>query len=414
VTTCIRRVRLGALPALALLAAGLGACGGGSDDADVPAELRGWTRTEVLSHTDVADYDRLAVASDGQRTAWLTRARGNTDILAIAEWSATSNRSPRHSALTMPDGRPNGLVVPAAMAVDDGGWTAVAELKDEPGGRAAALAVWAGAPGTPGPPATLALPDGHVLSRTVAAARTADVAVVLALTGPAPTTPGLPEPTNLAVWTAPLAADGTLDAARWQPQQADLGDDGPLATAGVVGAGDAGLVLAGATADGTAGVWTSRDGSAWEPVPADLPDGTDALDLLAPLGDGTALVGWATGGAGRAVELWQLDGSDLAAAGTVAGPSDGGTIDLTGATALGDRLVVGGSTMRRGTWNPMLWASTADGEGEWAATDQAQLVGHLDWSVEALAADGQDRMAAVMASTPFHIDVATWTWSRPS
>jgi hypothetical protein len=418
VTRRIRPILVGVLPALALLATGLGACGGGADDADLPDELRGWSRSEVLGHTDVADYDRMAAASDGRRTAWLTRARGDTDILGVAEWSAAANHGPQHSDLTMLDGIANDLVVPSAMAVDGRGWTAVAELKDEPGGRAAALAVWASAPGTPGPPATLTLPDGHVLSQTIAAARTVDVTVVVALTGPAPGTPGLPEPTDLVIWTTPVAADGTIDAGGWQRAQPELGRDGPLATAGVVGAGDAGLVLAGTTDDGTAGVWTSTDGSAWEPVPADLPDGAGALDLLAPLGDGTALVGWATGESGRAVELWRLDGSDLAAAGTVAGPSDGGTVDLTDAAAVGERLVAGGSTRRGDTWSPMLWASTADadrqGEGEWTATDQAQLVGHLDWSVEALAADGEDHMAAVMASAPFHVDVATWTWSRPS
>lgn len=424
-TTRPRPLRLGALPALALLTAGLAACGDdGSGGPEVPGELRGWSRSEVLGHTDVAAYDRVAAGSDGRRTAWLTRARGDTGVLGMAEWRAAGDGGPELTDLTMPAGTPDELVIPAAVAVDDRGWTAVAELKDESGGRAEALAVWSGVAATPGPPATLALPDGHVLSRTVAAGRTADTAAVLALTGPAPATPGLPEPTEAVVWTAPVAADGTLDASGWQRAQPDLGAGGPLATAGVVGvgSGDAGsgagarearLVLAGTTADGTAGVWTSADGTSWEPLAADQPEGVNGLDLITPLGDGTALVAWATGDAGRTVDVWRLDGSDLTAAGTVTAPA-GAHIDLAGAAAAGDRLVVGGSVRRRETSNPMLWASTGDGGdgGEWVASDQAELVGHLDWSVEALAADGEDAMAAVMASTPSHIDVATWTWRR--
>ena len=398
---------------------GLGACGK-SEGTDVPDELQSWSRTEVLGHEDVALYDRIAVASDGRRTAWLTRAGGATDILGVAEWSTADGASPRQSDLEMPKGdRPNDLVVPAAMAVDERGWIAVAQLEDEPGGRSAEVAVWAGAPATPGPPATLELPDGHVLARPVAAARTDEVAVVVALTGPAPETPGLPAPTDLVLWTAPVSgADGTVDEGTWLQVRPYLGTDLPLTSAAVIGgAGDAGLVLAGASADGVAGMWTSSDGLSWDPLAAaaELPEEVDALDLLAPLGDGTALVGWATGGSSGTVELWRLDGSDLTALGTVVAASDEGIIDLTGAAVAGDRLVVGGSTKRRSTWSPMLWAVEADGdaESEWTASDQPELIAHLDWSVQALAADGADRMTAVMASVPFHIDIAAWSWSRP-
>jgi hypothetical protein len=402
---------------LALLVSGLGACGG-SDEADRPDELRSWSRTEVLGHEDVALYDRIAVASDGRRTAWLTRAGGATDILGVTGWTATDGVSPRQSDLEMPgDGTPNDLVVPAAMAVDERGWIAVAQLEDEPGGRAAEVAVWAGTPATPGPPATLELPDGHVLARTVAAGRTDEVAIVAALTGPVPETQGLPAPTDLVLWTAPVSgADGTVDEGAWVQVRPYLGTDRPLTTAAVIGgAGDAGLVLAGASEDGAPGMWTSSDGLSWEPLAAaaaELPDEVDALDLLAPLGDGTALVGWATGGSSGAVDLWRLDGSDLTALGTVTVASDDGTVDLTAAAVAGDRLVVGGSTKRRSTWSPMLWAAEADGDGEWTASDQPELTAHLDWSVQALAADGADRMTAVMTSVPFHIDVATWSWSR--
>jgi hypothetical protein len=416
---------------LTLLVSGLGACGG-SDEADRPDELRSWSRTEVLGHEDVVPYDRIAVASDGRRTTWLTRAPGATDILGVAEWSAVDGVSPQQSDLEMPgdgtqsdlvvpgDGTPNDLVVPAAMAVDERGWIAVAQLEDEPGGRAAELAVWAGTPETPGPPATLELPEGHVLSRTVAAGRTDEVAVVVALTGRTPESQVLPAPTDLVVWTAPVSgADGTVDEDAWLRVKPALGTDLPLTTAAVIGGGgDAGLVLAGASDDGAPGMWTSSDGLSWEPLAAaaELPDEVDALDLLAPLGDGTALVGWASGGAGGAVDLWRLDGSDLTALGTVTAASDEGTIDLTGAAVAGERLVVGGSTKRRSTWSPLLWAAEADGDAdsEWTASDQPELVAHLDWSIQALAADGADRMTAVMASVPFHIDVAAWSWSRPA
>lgn len=403
-----------------LLAAALGACGDdGSDAADVPDELRGWTRGEVLGHADMTAYDQVAVASDGSRTAWLSRARGNTDVLGVSEWSATGDRQVEQTDLAMPGGTANGLAVPAAMAVDDAGWTGVAELKDEPGGRSAALAVWSGAAGAPGSPATLDLPEGHVVSRTVAAGRSPDVAAVLALTGEAPSTVGLPEASTLALWTAPVGGDGTVDPAAWTPAAPDLGTDGPLASARLAGDGR-GLVLAGATADGLAGVWTSTDGTAWEPVAGDPPSGVDEVDVLAPLGDGTALIGWTTGDDGREAELWRLDGAELRASGTIAAP-EGATLDIAGAAAAGDRLVVGGSTRRTDTTNPMMWASAAggdgadggDGDAEWVASDQPELVGHLDWTVAALAGDGEDRLGAVLVAYPSHIDVATWGWDRP-
>lgn len=406
-----------------LLTAALGACGGdGSDAAGVPDELRGWARSEVLGHTDVAAYDEVAAASDGRRTAWLGRARGDTDLLAVTEWSAAGDGGTQATDLAMPGGTANDLVIPAAIAVDERGWTAVAELKDEPDGRSASLAVWSGAPDAPGAPASLALPDGHVVARSVAAGRSADVAAVLALTGePSPSSPGLPEASAVALWTAPVGGDGTVDTGAWALAEApDLGTDGPLASALLLGspsgsgAGGTRLVLAGATASGAAGVWTSADGTAWEPVGGDLPSGVDEVDLLAPLGDGTALVGWTTGDAGRAAELSRLDGVELRAAGTITAP-EGALLDLAGAAAAGDRLVVGGSTLRSDTTNPMVWAAPADGGADagWVASDQPELVGHLDWGVEALAGDGEDRLGAVLVATPTHVDVATWEWRRP-
>jgi hypothetical protein len=219
----------------------------------------------------------------------------------------------------------------------------------------------------------------------------------------------------VALWTAPVGGDGAVDPAGWTPAALDVGTDGPLASARLAGDGRC-LVLAGATADGVAGVWTSTDGTAWEPVAGDLPSAVDEVEVLAPLGDGTVLVGWATGDAGREAELWRLDGTELRAAGTVAAP-EGATLDIAGAAATGDRLVVGGSTRRTDATNPMMWASPADGDGgadaEWVASDQPELVGHLDWTVEALAGDGDDRLGAVLAAYPSHIDVATWGWDRP-
>ena len=401
-------VRLaGAVGLLVAGAAGLGACGG--DAVEEADELRGWHRTEVIGHADVARYDRVAAAGDGRSLAWLSRAPGDT--LALAVYGRPGSGDGVTDELAMPAGVDGGLVVPAALAVDGRGWTAVAELKDEPGGRAAALAVWSGAPGAPGPPATLALPDGHVLSRTVSAARSGDVAIVVALVGEAPAGRGLPEPSAVVTWTSPIPTDGSAPAREWRPSRPDLGTDGPLTTVEVAGAGP-GLLLAGTAAHGPAGLWSSADGSSWEAVGgAGVPTDASRLDLLAPLGDGEAVVAWRTGEAGRTVDLARYDGSSLEAAGTVAAPDGGGTIDVTSAALAGDRLVVGGSVMRASTWAPRLWAPA--GEDGWAATDQPELVGHLDWSVQALAADGEDRMAAVMVSTPSHIDVATWAWERP-
>lgn len=383
-----------------LVVVGLGllavACSGG--DSAVPEEVRGWSRSALHSHRDVVEYDRVAVGSNGQLAAWLTRSRGVTELLSVSEWGP-SDRMEQHE-LDLPEGVTGQELVPAAIAVDNVGWTAVAEVRRK-GELTTDLAVWSGAPRTS---EVLELPKGQVVSRTLAAGRSRTTAAVLALTGVAsPEAESLPEASRLILWTRTQG--------EWKRTEPDLGTRLPLKTAGIVGAGANGLVLAGTTRDGEAKLWTSADGQAWKPFEGTLPNGMAELELLAPLIDGSALVAWADQGFAQQAQVWRFDKGKLTDQGTVAG-TEGQSLDLKSATTVDDRLVVAGSTVQNDTWRPFVHARNDD--GEWIASDQADLVGQLDWSIEAIAAQGDDRMGAVMTSTPFHIDVATWTWRRPT
>lgn len=392
---------------LGLVAVAASAC---SKDVAAPEELRGWTRTELYSHSDVVDFDRVAAGSDGQRAAWLTRSRGKTDELTVTRWGPSDE--PDWSELDLPKGITGNQIVPAAIAVDGQGWTAVAEQRTNAGG-VKELVAWSGPSRSPAPPVTLTLPEGQVVSRTLATGRSAQVAAVLALTGrPSAGEKGLPEASSLVLWTAPIGAGGPIEAGAWKPTEPDLGTRLPIKTAAIVGAGNDGLVLAATTRDKAAHLWTSADGQAWKPLDGDLPKDVAEVELLAPLGDGSALVSWATEGFNRSAQVWRFDDGKLTDAGTISGTAEGQTIDLRTATLVGDRLVVGGAAVQQSTWTPLVQAR--NDEGEWIASDQPDLVGHLDWSVEALAAQGDDSMGAVMSSVPFHIDVSTWIWRRPT
>ncbi|MBM7788301.1 hypothetical protein [Tenggerimyces flavus] len=391
---------------LGLLAVAISACSTGG--AAVPDEVRGWERAELYSHRDVVEYDRVAVGSNGQLAAWLTRSRGVTDLLSVSAWGPSDRTE--HQELDLPEGVTGQELIPAAIAVDNVGWTAVAEVRPK-GDLTTDVAVWSGASRTSEVPTTLELPDGQVVSRTLAAGRSRTTAAVLALTGVAsPGAKGLPEASRLILWTATIDRNGTTTGA-WKRTEPDLGTRLPLNTAAIVGAGANGLVLAGTTRDGDAKLWTSADGNAWKPQEGTLPKGMAELELLAPLVDGSALVAWADQGRAQEAKVWRFDDGKLTDLGTIAG-AEGQSLDLKSAATVDDRLVVAGSTVQNDTWRPFVHARNDD--GEWIASDQADLVGQLDWSIEAIAAQGDDRLGAVMVSTPFHIDVSTWTWRRPT
>ena len=381
--------------ALALAAVVVGcSSGGGRQD-----ELSRWRRDDVFAHPDVVEYDRVAVAADGQRIAWLTRAPGSTDALAVGVWAQHDELGPTRFELTTVD---EPLVVPAAAAMDAEGWTAVATIHDDDGIRSSELVAWDGASSDDVEPVTLDAPAGHVFTGDVSAARFDGRAVVAASTGEEPSTVGLPLPSASFVWTS-------TGSGQWDQAPLELGGGGALADMTLIADGTR-FVVAGIAPNDRPVVFVSSDAQSWDELTAtDLPETVEGLDLVTAIGDGTALIGWVTEPSGGTVEVWQLAGPELTAVGPLAAADDIASVSLYAAAVHDEQILVGGWARRPNGLVPMLWAWDDD---EWRPSEQPELTGRLDWRLVALGPDDADGLRALLV-TPFHIDVETWIWSNP-
>jgi hypothetical protein len=178
-------------------------------------------------------------------------------------------------------------------------------------------------------------------------------------------------------------------------------------------------VLAGVAHDGTARLWTSTDGADWEAVAGDdLPAEAGAVGLLTTVQQGEVLVAWlddedsAPWNATSATVQQLDDGGDLTDRGTLEAQPDRDIdrVHLTGATVSPDRrlVMVGAAVRADGVSTPMVWAE--DG-GDWHASEQDNLAGHLDHEFRVVVSAGDDQMLALAAAMS-HPDVEAWRW-RP-
>jgi len=413
----VRFTRRGA--GLALLAAGLAAatfaCSSGSGD---PPEARGrWDRIDRWEQRSSFDFDRVATTSSPDAVAWFTR-QPQADGGGLAYWEIRDGED----AVEMPvplDGAAAGdavtdeqVLIPVAVATDDEGWAAVAVTRDRPAGENKGLMVWqsrlAGddevAPGE-----VLPLPDGAAgPPASVSVGRSADTIAVAAMYDGDP-----------VIWHRSGNRTRPGDGDEWEVSYREIGTGpGDLVSLRMIGDGRR-LVLAGVEDDGTAHLWTSTNGRAWDAIAAgDLPARAGAVGLIAALRDGHALVGWLDdedsapwNATSATIQQLEPDGDVLDRGTLEAEPDvDIDRVHLTGATlSPDDRLVMVGAAVRAdGVSTPMVWAEEDDA---WHASSQANLAGHLDHEFRVVVSAGEDRMVALAAALS-HPDVEAWRW-RP-
>ena len=415
------------LPWLAVaVSAATFACSSGSGE---PPEARGrWDRIDRWEQRSSFDFDRVATTSSADAVAWFTR-QPEADGGGLAYWEIRDGEDAVEMPVPVGPATPAGrsgastgggadadadqVLIPVAVATDAEGWAAVAVTRDRPAGENKGLMVWqsrlAGddevAPGE-----VLPVPDGPSgPPASVSVGRSADTIAVAAMYDGDP-----------VIWhrTGDRTPPGDA-AAEWQVSYREIGTGpGDLVSLRMIGDGER-LVLAGVEDDGTAHLWTSTNGRAWDAVAAgDLPAEAGAVGLLAPLRDGHVLVGWLDdedsapwNATSATIQQLEPDG-DVVERGTLEAEPDNDIdrVHLTGATlSPEDRLVMVGAAVRAdGVSTPMVWAEDGD---DWHASEQANLAGHLDHEFRVVVSAGDDRMVALAAAMS-HPDVEAWRW-RP-
>lgn len=388
------------------------ACSSGSGE---PPEARGrWDRIERWEQRSSFDFDRVATTSSPDAVAWFTR-QPESEGGGLAYWEIRDGEDAEAVPVRVADADApaDQVLIPVAVATDDEGWAAVAVTRDRPAGENKGLMVWQSRLAGGDPVAAgelLPLPDGATGSpASVSVGRSADTIAVAAMYDGDP-----------VIWYR--SGDRTQpgdDPAEWQVNYRELSTGpGSLVSLRMIGDGRR-LVLAGVEDDGTAHLWTSTNGRAWDAVAADdLPAEAGAVGLLAALREGHVLVGWlddedSAPWNATSATIQQLDpDGDVVERGTLEAEPDEDIdrVHLTGATfSPDDRLVMVGAAVRAdGVSTPMVWA---EDDGTWHASGQENLAGHLDHEFRVVVSTGDDRMVALAAAMS-HPDVEAWRW-RP-